>query len=428
MFARVRTQLLLVPVLALAATLLPAQAAGATTLPTSVTGSLSASEVTYGDNLAFRGTVAPLLTEQRTAQLYRINADGSYTMVTERKVSLAGTYSLPVPTNRLGRTSWFVWIPATKNYQAVGTRADSVEVVRAVSRISQTWAGLNSRVGRHAKVTGRVTATAGKRRKVELQMRLGSGWRRMSSGWTDSAGRYTLTLPTGWYHRQQVRVVAPKTAGASRAISRVARQNVSPAYLPLGRKTEWTRIDRKLDMRWDPCRTIVWRFNGARAPRGALADTRKALQEIRRATGLRFRYAGKTRVIPGTSKSWPKGTHVVIAFVHPRQSKWSLRGSTAGQAGPTKLTAGRDAGGAMWRIVRGGAVIDAGQRMPAGFGRGGSRGRILMHEIAHVVGLGHVHSRFQIMASSANSPLPTRWGAGDLAGLSQLGLAQGCVR
>ncbi|MGH9164078.1 MAG: matrixin family metalloprotease [Acidimicrobiales bacterium] len=53
---------------------------------------------------------------------------------------------------------------------------------------------------------------------------------------------------------------------------------------------------------------------------------------------------------------------------------------------------------------------------------------VLMHELGHVMGLGHVDEPTQIMAPHRQSvTADPRWGAGDLAGLEALGRKAGCL-
>ena len=53
--------------------------------------------------------------------------------------------------------------------------------------------------------------------------------------------------------------------------------------------------------------------------------------------------------------------------------------------------------------------------------------RVLMHEIGNVIGLGPVPARYQRMNQDVYPVDTTNWGAGDLAGLSRVGLVEGCV-
>lgn len=67
--------------------------------------------------------------------------------------------------------------------------------------------------------------------------------------------------------------------------------------------------------------------------------------------------------------------------------------------------------------------------VPHGFGPGVNWGRIMMHELAHVVGLGHVQSRTSIMNENLTEQTisSSDWGIGDLIGLRYLGRQGGCL-
>ena len=53
-------------------------------------------------------------------------------------------------------------------------------------------------------------------------------------------------------------------------------------------------------------------------------------------------------------------------------------------------------------------------------------GPVLLHELAHAVGLDHVNDTTQLMNAFASASGPTTYGAGDLTGLWQVGAAAGC--
>jgi hypothetical protein len=54
-------------------------------------------------------------------------------------------------------------------------------------------------------------------------------------------------------------------------------------------------------------------------------------------------------------------------------------------------------------------------------------GPVLLHELAHAVGLDHVADATQMMNSTASPGGPTTYGAGDLTGLWQVGASAGCA-
>lgn len=50
---------------------------------------------------------------------------------------------------------------------------------------------------------------------------------------------------------------------------------------------------------------------------------------------------------------------------------------------------------------------------------------LLMHEIGHIIGLGHVIAASEVMYHRVQDR--TEWGPGDRAGLARLGVAAGCL-
>jgi predicted Zn-dependent protease len=74
-------------------------------------------------------------------------------------------------------------------------------------------------------------------------------------------------------------------------------------------------------------------------------------------------------------------------------------------------------------------VLDARQnsKFSWGFGRGATRGALLLHEIGHALGLMHVGVTSQTMYPSVVSRASTGFNTGDLAGLRKLGRSAGCL-
>jgi len=195
--------------------------------------------------------------------------------------------------------------------------------------------------------------------------------------------------------------------------------------------------------RWDPCRPIGYRVNRTRATPGAVADVREAVRRVSWATGLKFVYRGTTTVVPQeqwANHAYPADTQLIVAWVRPSQTTlWPSGGMTvngqntlAGRGGSWHVTA-RDTAGRLWgRYNRGFVILNAGMNFPAGFGAtgpSGSRGRQLMHELGHVVGLDHPFraDRQEVMYPELTRR-PAHWGRGDLAGLRIVGAGGGCLR
>jgi hypothetical protein len=76
-------------------------------------------------------------------------------------------------------------------------------------------------------------------------------------------------------------------------------------------------------------------------------------------------------------------------------------------------------------------VIDTPQVMLSswmpGFGTGRHRANVLLHELGHVVGLGHYSNPGLQMNPSLTSRTPNGFAGGDLAGLAAVGRPAGCI-
>lgn len=282
----------------------------------------------------------------------------------------------------------------------------------------------------------RVTATGTvvpdtDQRTVLLQRAVPGGWATVSSTVAPAGGSYSLRVPSSYFGVFTFRVVAEPSDTAEAATSESHPLAVIPSYKPAGRARSHAFFTRPV-ARWDPCRRIDYRVNARRATKGALKDVRGAVTRIRRATGLRFHYAGKTRHVPTGSSAdrFPRGTEMVIAWARPAASNMLGAGSTAAGVGGPAYSSGYEdgAGKAAYRILQGSVVLNArlNSRIPRGFGRGQTRGELLMHEIGHALGLAHTQDSRQIMYPTLQRAR-ARFGAGDLAGLSRVGAQQGCL-
>jgi hypothetical protein len=189
-------------------------------------------------------------------------------------------------------------------------------------------------------------------------------------------------------------------------------------------------------IRWNPCRAIHYRVNVAHAPKGALRDVKTAVWRASRATGLRFIYDGSTTRIPQRSyaarldptKARPS---MVVAWAAPGTGTGhsNLLGSNPSEVGVGGYRAYSWSRGSTvhrLRILAGFVVLSTKSNgLKGGFGTGPNRGGLLLHEIGHAVGLGHVQDKLQIMY-----PVLTKYGSygtGDLAGLRKVGHLGGCI-
>jgi hypothetical protein len=184
--------------------------------------------------------------------------------------------------------------------------------------------------------------------------------------------------------------------------------------------------------RWNPCDgSIHVRVNAGLGGAGAVTDTQNALAALNRATGLHFVYDGTTTFVPTTSNSGSQPAQLVIAWAPPGTGAGHSDYYEAGAIGEGgwRSSGTSTNGGASWawKIVQGFVVVDPGSRLPGGFGSGATRGALLLHELGHVVGLGHTGDASQVMYPVLSSRSYGSYGAGDATGLRTVGASKGCT-
>ena len=168
---------------------------------------------------------------------------------------------------------------------------------------------------------------------------------------------------------------------------------------------------------WDPCQEIRYRVNPAGEPPGGRELIDRAITRASQATGLSFDDEGDTdeRPFPGGVKLFGRPDPVVIGWAVPTEYP-ELAGQVAGVGGGV---AERGGSGRL-HYVSGGIVLDLEAFTPSAVAQ---QPRVLeaivLHELAHVVGLAHVSEPMELMY--ANNTGQISFGPGDLEGLARLG-------
>ena len=189
-----------------------------------------------------------------------------------------------------------------------------------------------------------------------------------------------------------------------------------------------TYVDQDGDpARWDPCTPIRYVVQAGWIPDAGREDLAEAVRRLSAASGLRFLDEGDTDELPSRDRSpyqperyGERWAPLLIGWVPGESTDLGLGNGVQGVSLAVAVP-GRNAP----HLVSGQVVLDASHRLAPGFGAGTTDGEVLLHELAHAVGLGHVLDPTQVMyATTTHSE--SQFGAGDRAGLAALGAPAGC--
>jgi hypothetical protein len=177
---------------------------------------------------------------------------------------------------------------------------------------------------------------------------------------------------------------------------------------------------------YDPCRPVHYVVNPAGMPEGGLQLVRQAVAAVSTATGLAFVEDGVTSEPLADDRS-PLQVEQYGNRWAPVLIGWAtedayplLGGEIAGVGGSHLLPTG---GPGTERYVSGQVALDAtsfDDMLSVEGGEANARA-VIMHELGHVVGLGHVDDPRELMHEKNNGL--THFGPGDLQGLAAVGAA-----
>jgi hypothetical protein len=170
---------------------------------------------------------------------------------------------------------------------------------------------------------------------------------------------------------------------------------------------------------YDPCRPIQFEVNADLAPPHGERIVRSAVASVSTATGLVFEDVGTTHRLPTTHPSSlrPRRSPALIAWTTP-EVVTELTGRVVGIGGSSSVF-NEYAGQSLY--VTGTVALDAPQLSDLLSHPGGEvqARAIVMHELGHLVGLGHVKDRKELMYKETVGQVD--WGPGDREGLAALG-------
>ena len=173
---------------------------------------------------------------------------------------------------------------------------------------------------------------------------------------------------------------------------------------------------------FDPCRPIEYVVRSEGGPTNGLDVIQRAVADTSDATGLVFRYVGTTDESPAPPRSHyqpdrygDKWAPVLIAWSGPTETD-ALAGNVTGVTFQEPTVADN-----RLYYVSGTIALDADDLAAAGGSVPPERVLpTIRHELAHLVGLGHIQDPSQLMNPHGNRFLET-FNDGDLTGLQQLG-------
>ncbi|MDQ4067930.1 MAG: matrixin family metalloprotease [Actinomycetota bacterium] len=197
--------------------------------------------------------------------------------------------------------------------------------------------------------------------------------------------------------------------------------------------------------RFNPCQPVHYIQNAAAAPPFVAENVREAFRRLSQATGITFVDDGLTdenvRRGPYVPERYPgRWAPILIVWEHFPPEQTSGESQILGQTVPwregdvvvsARLRFNVDA----YNDETTKAPIQDGFGPPAGSATGPigrnniTWGRIILHELAHVVGLGHTREEGSLMYPDAAQQTirPTGFSRSDLTGLRYLGREAGCL-
>jgi hypothetical protein len=222
---------------------------------------------------------------------------------------------------------------------------------------------------------------------------------------------WVLVLMTGFWFLNHTE------GGRSLLAPLVSRMQLVPAAPDGDGEYVFVRETPSGPVRWSSCRPIEVVVNDALRPVEAWDVVERGLAVVAEASGLTITVTGRTDEAPSERRPAEQPRYgmgwapVLVAWTTPEVDP-GLSGDVVGMGGGASIAENGD----FARYVSGQITLDAPQieRILARPGGDAVAQAIVVHEMAHVLGLGHVDSPWEVMSEGDG---PTELGPGDRTGL-----------
>jgi hypothetical protein len=193
--------------------------------------------------------------------------------------------------------------------------------------------------------------------------------------------------------------------------------------------TVWERNDDGTPVGWDPCEPVELVLAEEGWPAGTREDLHAAVDEIAELSGLELVVDGEVDESPSGARLpyqperyGERWAPVLVGWAEPHEDGLPMRDTDRGVAVPLAVGPVGDRG-----YVSGQVVLNAERDdlVAGGRDRASSWRAIMMHELAHVLGLGHVEDEDELMYTYPGEG-PVAFGPGDRRGLSAVGGDRPC--
>ena len=200
--------------------------------------------------------------------------------------------------------------------------------------------------------------------------------------------------------------------------------------------------DDCLPVRWNPCEPIHFVINPANAPPTGVADTKEAFKRLAAVTGIDYIDDGMTDEAGQGNRAYQPERYgdrwapILVHWMASSRDQGDIQvvgGGFPSQVGDVYVTGNL--------FLNPNVITNKETRstVPGGFGgegvsigrigpEGVTWGRIILHELAHITGLGHTSGPANLMyPETSDQTGPAAFSKDDLAGMKYLGKEAGCT-